>query len=74
MGETAMPCGCAPDRWGEDLGAPRSYFVAWFIRAGFEPRRAGGIAPLLFPNTHGWVRDNFGLLAAPRHGSNPARA
>jgi hypothetical protein len=43
-----MPCGFAPDRWGEDLGAPRSYFVARLIRAGFEPRRADGIAHCVF--------------------------
>src|SRR5258707_9919449 len=26
-------------RWGEDLGAPKTFFFPTFLRAGFEPRR-----------------------------------
>src|SRR5580704_7656646 len=33
-----------PDRWGEELGAPRTWFALCDVRAGFEPLRACGIA------------------------------
>ena len=59
-----------PDRWGEELGAPRTWFALCDIRAGFEPLRARGIAAA-FPMRRYRCHDrgfdmSFGEPSSPR--------
>ena len=59
-----------PDRWGEELGAPRTWFALCDIRAGFEPLRARGIAaafPIRRYRCHDRGFDmSFGEPSSPR--------
>src|SRR5260370_47753 len=57
------------NRWGEDLGGPKTSFFPTFLRAGFEPRR-GRPTSLHFEATR---TDDTLDEATPTHGSNPAR-
>jgi hypothetical protein len=58
------------DRWGEELGAPRTWLTAKISRAGFEPRRGCTTSPGLDRP------ENDQIMGAARrtHGSNPARS
>ena len=66
-----------PDRWGEELGASRTWFARLANRAGFEPFRACAIAAAL-PNLTGTVATtgvsiHHSVMPPPRRGSKPAR-
>jgi hypothetical protein len=67
----------APDRWGDELGAPEDVAALPANRAGFEPFRAFGIAAALPNLTRAVATTRVSLQhsAMPplRSGSKPAR-